>query len=313
MSLSMNAFCSNESRLFEMVRYNNMPSTRRKRRLFPYPGSKAGKYVEIINRNLPDTYRHVFDPFIGSASVLMASGVASHDLHIGDADCTITETLVCIQKHYSSLRTYLERLQQEFKTSPDPRAWFIANRRALNDILVVSGVSVERAARRIAYQSSVLSGFVEFRNGRFNGSFSPYAHFVYHSEALDEMKDLLHRAHVQTGDFEALLSTACKQDFIFLDPPYVFKGTSKYALGRKGYYSTRWSAQDTDRLVREVRRLHNLGAYIMLWNVLDESLCAELPFMQIAERIESIRMTEVCMINYCGNRCVTASDPDQNM
>ena len=87
---------------------------------------------------------------------------------------------------------------------------------------------------------------------------------ILNEPALRNASKALQSAKIINGDYlDVLRKYAQPGDFIFLDPPYL--PISEYA-DFKRYTKDQFYLEDQERLAEEVKRLHELGCYVMLTN-----------------------------------------------
>lgn len=99
----------------------------------------------------------------------------------------------------------------------------------------------------------------------FNTPFGKYKNpNICNEEKLRLASEVLQHADIICGDFESVLEKyAQKDDFIFLDPPYI--PVSEYA-DFKRYTKEQFFEEDQRKLAEEVHRLVERGCKVMLTN-----------------------------------------------
>lgn len=124
----------------------------------------------------------------------------------------------------------------------------------------------EAAARSIFLNKTCFNGLYRVnRKGQFNTPFGKYKNpTICDEELLRNVAVRLKKATIICGDYLEVLSENAKcGDFIFLDPPYV--PVSKYG-DFKRYTKEQFYEDDHIRLANEVKRLQELGCYVLLTN-----------------------------------------------
>jgi len=125
---------------------------------------------------------------------------------------------------------------------------------------------VEAAARTIYLNKTCFNGLYRVnRKGQFNTPFGRYKNpKICDEELLRSASVLLRKAEIVCGDYlDVLKKSAAPGDFVFLDPPYV--PVSEYA-DFKRYTKEQFYEEDHRKLADEVKRLHDLGCYVILTN-----------------------------------------------
>lgn len=126
--------------------------------------------------------------------------------------------------------------------------------------------NVEAAARTIFLNRTCFNGLYRVnKSGHFNVPFGRYKNpKIIDVEALKSASAILKNTTIICGDYKSILrENARAGDFIFLDPPYL--PVSQYA-DFKRYTKEQFYEEDHVDLAAEVKRLHELGCYVILTN-----------------------------------------------
>lgn len=91
------------------------------------------------------------------------------------------------------------------------------------------------------------------------------------SDNFEQIASLLENATLKVSDFEPILDSARKDDFVFIDPPYV---TRHNCNGFLKYNGKIFSWHDQIRLAAAVGRAASRGALILLTNANHPSIKA---------------------------------------
>ena len=124
----------------------------------------------------------------------------------------------------------------------------------------------QAAARTIYLNKTCFNGLYRVnKSGQFNAPFGRYKNpRILDEENLRAASALLRRAKIIQGDYKKVLKEhAKKDDFVFLDPPYL--PISAYA-DFKRYTKEQFYEEDHRELAAETQRLQELGCHIILTN-----------------------------------------------
>ena len=125
---------------------------------------------------------------------------------------------------------------------------------------------IEAAARMIYLNRTCFNGLYRLnRKGQFNTPFGRYKNpTICNEEKIRAASEVLQNAEIVCGDYlDVLKKYAKKNDFVFLDPPYV--PISEYA-DFKRYTKEQFYEEDQINLANEVHRLVRNGCKVMLTN-----------------------------------------------
>ena len=181
--------------------------------IIKYQGGKT-RELPTIRRLLPDKYDTVLEPFAGGAAVSFDLGHRSILNDFNPALINMYRAIknpimfqevyahVCylktlehdeLEKHYYESRSYINSGQT------DPYEW------------AVSYITMKQLA---------FSGMERYNSkGQFNVPFGHYKKFACNLH-WNHMK-FLGGCDIHCGDFESIFGLATKNDFIFIDPPYI--------------------------------------------------------------------------------------------
>ena len=124
----------------------------------------------------------------------------------------------------------------------------------------------QAAARMIYLNKTCYNGLYRVnKDGAFNVPFGDYKNpNICDEENLRAASMVLRKATILCDDYLKVLNeNAEKQDFVFLDPPYI--PVSKYA-DFKRYTKEQFRLEDHEKLSEEVKRLYELGCNVILTN-----------------------------------------------
>ena len=124
----------------------------------------------------------------------------------------------------------------------------------------------QAAARTIFLNRTCFNGLYRVnKKGSFNVPFGKYKNpTILNEPVLRAASQLLRKTTIVLGDYKTVLQEhAQKDDFIFLDPPYL--PISEYS-DFKRYTKEQFYEEDHEELAEEVYRLHELGCHVVLTN-----------------------------------------------
>ena len=125
---------------------------------------------------------------------------------------------------------------------------------------------VDAAARTIYLNKTCFNGLYRVnKNGGFNTPFGRYKNpKICDEDNLKMASDVLKKANIVCGDYLDVLQEYAKSgDFIFLDPPYIpITKNSDF----KRYTKEQFYEDDQRSLAAEVKRLKEMGCYVILTN-----------------------------------------------
>lgn len=218
--------------------------------------------LSVLHTEMPTKFNKYIEPFIGGGAMFFS--IDADKAIISD----INEELI---NAYKTIKSDVERLVVELTRMVNTEEEFYRIR-GLN---VQELTDVERAARTIFLNKTCFNGLYRVnKNGGFN---TPYGKHK-NPNICDEVNLKLASKHLKNteivhGDYLTVLAKYAKPgDFVFLDPPYVPVG--EYSDFNR-YTKEKFYDHDQVKLANEVKRLHELGCYVLLTNS-DHELIHEL-------------------------------------
>jgi len=122
----------------------------------------------------------------------------------------------------------------------------------------------ERAAQFIYLNRTCWNGLYRVNlRGEFNVPIGTKNSVLLESDNFEHMASLLAKITLKVSDFEPVLDSAGKDDFLFVDPPYV---TRHNCNGFLKYNEKIFGWDDQIRLAAAVKRAASRGAKILLTN-----------------------------------------------
>lgn len=222
------------------------------RPILKWAGGKSQMLDELLPK-VPKKYGHFIEPFFGGGAMFFA--LRPEDAIIADSNpelinlyCTVASdvdgVIACLRKHKNDEAWFYEvRAQDPAKLTP-----------------------IQAAARTIYLNKTCFNGLYRVnKSGQFNVPFGHYKNpRILDEENLRAASTLLGRATIVQGDYKKVLKEhAKKDDFVFLDPPYL--PVSAYA-DFKRYTKEQFYEEDHRELAVETKRLQEIGCHVILTN-----------------------------------------------
>jgi DNA adenine methylase len=227
-------------------------------RIKPFLKWAGGKtrLLAALRHSLPPRFNRYLEPFVGGGALFfdLSPTVAV----LGDSN---PELINC----YEVVRDQLDELIKSISKLHVSGAEFYALRELDPDTLP----AVTRAARLIYLNKTCYNGLYRVnKQGKFNTPYGRHSNVKLVDPAnLRAASDCLKKAHLLCADFEAVLKTAKKGDFVYLDPPYVPVG--KFS-DFKRYTKDQFYEADQERLAEQFRELAGNGCFVLLSNSFNE-------------------------------------------
>ena len=220
--------------------------------ILKWAGGKTQLLPDITAR-MPESYNKYIEPFIGGGALFFR--LSADNAVIADSNPELINMYRVISKHCDLVIEALQKYRNDEEMFYEVRAkdWTECD-------------SVEAAARMIYLNRTCFNGLYRLnRKGQFNTPFGRYKNpTICNAEILIAAAKVLKNAEIVCGDYlEVLKRYAKKEDFVFLDPPYVT--VSEYA-DFKRYTKELFYESDQRNLAEEVHRLVGIGCKVMLTN-----------------------------------------------
>jgi DNA adenine methylase len=174
----------------------------------------VNEILDLFPRSI-DTYH---EPFLGGGSVLLSllsSDIMCEKYRANDINKHLIQT-------YIDVRDNVEDLIVELKKLKNDKELFYVYRTRFNKFKQDEVYNVETSALFICLNKTCFRGL--YREGP-NGLNAPYGHYKYSSffdeDDLKSISKLIQRVEFTSVSYEAFLTDVDRQDFVYLDPPYV--------------------------------------------------------------------------------------------
>ncbi|MEK7227834.1 MAG: Dam family site-specific DNA-(adenine-N6)-methyltransferase [Patescibacteria group bacterium] len=222
------------------------------RPVLKWAGGKSQLLTKLTEAT-PKKFNKYIEPFFGGGALFFH--LQPGQSVIADSNPELVNLYRCIAKNPVKV---IEKLSK-YKNQED---FFYKLRAKKFDTLE----PYEAAARTVFLNKTCFNGLYRVnKTGHFNVPFGRYKNpNLCDAEALVAASKALRNATIASGDYKTILKEHAREgDFIFLDPPYL--PISKYA-DFKRYTKDQFYEEDHRDLANEVRRLHELGCYVVLTN-----------------------------------------------
>lgn len=215
-----------------------------------WPGGK--RWLASRHRSLfPKHYANYLEPFLGGGAVFFSLDPSCAVL--SDTNVELTNTYSHIKTNCSRIVKGLDRFQKRHSAT----LYYKTRKEEPSDPL-------ERAIRFLYLNRTCFNGMYRVnRQGAFNVPIGSKDQIAFPSGYLEQVARLLKKARIQTADFEPIIGTATKNDFVFVDPPYTVMHNNN---GFVKYNAKLFSWPDQARLAKAVRAASRRGAKIMVSN-----------------------------------------------
>ncbi len=242
--------------------------------ILKWAGGK-GQLLKNIIPEVPSSYGKYIEPFFGGGALFF--DLKPENAVIADSNPELMNVYVQVASNVDAVITQLKLYvnNEEMFYSVRSQHW-----QELEPAIA--------AARTIYLNKTCYNGLYRVnKKGEFNTPFGRYKNpKICDEDNLRAASELLQTAKIVCGDYkEVLIEYAEKDDFVFLDPPYV--PVSAYA-DFKRYTKEQFFEKDQRELAEEISRLQSAGVYVLLTNS-NAELVQELYGMYPREVIPSKR------------------------
>lgn len=197
----------------------------------------------------PKIFNRYWEPFLGSGSLFFA--LRPERATLSDVNPDLVEVFKSVKHHPSLTHKYYASINTDKETYYTLRAV---------DPLTLT--SVERAARFIYLNRLCFNGLYRTNlSNKFNVPYGGHKAGALPSlTAITSCAEALANADLVDGDFQTILNSTERGDFVFLDPPYISSSTRIF----KEYGPTVFMEQDVLRLADQLQALDDKGVKFIL-------------------------------------------------
>ena len=215
--------------------------------LLRWAGSKR-QHVPRLLALVPSRYETYVEPFLGSGCLFFA--LSPQAAVLGDINEQLIET-------YKTLRWASTRLYRTISRTLDSRAYYRLRARKDENLS-----ALERASRFILLNRHCFNGVYRVNaNGSFNVPIGSKTRAAPTREHLAACAKALRRASLTAADFSRTLAVVGKDDFAYVDPPYV-SGRGERKFGEYGL--SVFGDQDVSRLIESLQGIDERGGKFLL-------------------------------------------------
>ncbi len=211
-----------------------------------WAGSKK-KLVPDLQLASPIKYARYIEPFVGSGVLFLA--LCPSKAILADINPHLIQAYRLIASDPYDVWSFLKKMPASEEFYYELRT---VNWEGLNEL--------ERAARFVYLNRYCFNGVYRTNlKGQFNVARGSGNLGIPAWEVFSTFSDRLKNASIFHSDFEMIIDKAKKDDFIYLDPPYLEEG--KRDRGEYGFGN--FSEDDLGRLVETVKRADRRGAKVL--------------------------------------------------
>ncbi|AHH06529.1 DNA adenine methylase [Borrelia crocidurae DOU] len=225
------------------------------RPILKWAGGKKNLLNSILN-NIPLSFNNYIEPFIGGGALFFALNLKNSI--INDINFHLINFYMEVAHN---LNNFLLRIEK-YNNAPLTKEYYIDIRNSFNNANLTN---LEKACIFLYLNKTCYNGlYRENGSGQFNTPFGQYKKInLYKIENLRLASKLLREVRVLSLDFFCLLNFIKKDDFVYLDPPYIpYSKTSNFTSYNK--YGFDFSMHE--RLLRFCDKIDKKGAKFLLSN-----------------------------------------------
>jgi DNA adenine methylase len=227
------------------------PTLLQPRPFLKWAGGKS-QLIPQYDRHFPDRYRTYYEPFLGGGAIFF---------HLAPRRAVLTDINPALVNVYECVRDRVEELIKLLEAHE--RAHSLTHYYQVR--AKHSGSDLQQAARLIYLNKTCFNGlYRENSKGEFNVPMGRYKKpVVCPAELLRSVSESLRSVKIAVRPFDAVLSTATSQDFVYFDPPYypISPSSSFTAYSRNAF-----TEADQVHLRDVFAKLAQRGTRVMLSN-----------------------------------------------
>ena len=214
--------------------------------------------IEQLENLFPPHFNNYYEPFIGSGAVFfyVKSKRKPHRVILSD----INEELINCFAVVRDRPLELVELLLNHRDNHSKEYYYAVRSDATNRL-----DSIESAARLIYLNKTCFNGLYRVNSkGQFNVPIGDYHNpSIFDKNVLLQASQLLQDVELRIMTFERVLDFAGKDDFVYLDPPYIpLSKTSSFTQ----YSRSNFSIKEQKSLSKVYRILDSRGCFVMLSN-----------------------------------------------
>lgn len=215
--------------------------------------------LPTIREMMPPNFHRYFEPFVGGGALFF--DLRPRRAVINDINLALITTYKQLRMNANLVNVQLRLLDESIAEMGEP--YFYEIRKIFNAKM-----------KKDEYDSQLAAIFIFLSKHSFNGLYRQNKHGEYNSPSNHEIgpstpkeilfadSGVLKNVEILCTDFEEALESAGRDDFVFLDSPYVPLNTTSFDK----YTASGFSKENHERLARVFRDLDARGCHCMLTN-----------------------------------------------
>lgn len=215
--------------------------------LIRWAGSKR-QLLPHLRTNVPPTFDRYVEPFAGSACLFF--GISPSRALISDINSELMMTYRAVRRDHRALHDMIE-------SWPISASFYYD----LRTVPSTSLSAMERAARFLYLNRYSFNGVYRTNaKGEFNVPRGIKTGPLPSREQFQECASVLRGATIRSGDFQEVVESTGRGDFVYLDPPYrpsITRNRGEYGAGS-------FCSEDLQRFLKAVKGASSRGAKILI-------------------------------------------------
>lgn len=222
----------------------------------PYVGSKKSLLKYLI-KLFPEEINNYYEPFVGAGSVLFYLN-ENYDInknYINDLDADVINIYKAIKNDTKKFLKYLKEINKIKSKKEYGNLVDIFNERSFKkDKVLLAAIYIYMCKRSFNSKLNMKDGLIRPYYAKTISNKK-----IYDENTIDEIKDILDNTKISNMDYIKFLNkhNFKKDDFVFLDPPYLTTNT-------KYNYSSIFDYSDYEKLKKVCDKLDSKKVNFML-------------------------------------------------
>lgn len=179
-------------------------------------GGKRQLLPELI-KHMPESYNTYYEPFIGGGALFLK--IQPKKAVINDFNEELANAWKIVKNDNEKLRLWLDHHKMK-----DSKEFYLNLRSADRDGRIKDFDDLERAARFIYLNKAGYNGLWRVnQKGQNNVPYGAHKTLNFNSPNIYDVSAYLNQNEIEitSGDYKDSLESAKKDDFVYLDPPYI--------------------------------------------------------------------------------------------
>jgi DNA adenine methylase len=258
-----------------------------------WPGGKRW-LINNYSHLFPTKFRTYYEPFLGGAAVFFY--LCPQSAVLSDSNAELINVYKHLKSDHHAISLSLAKLQKRHNKAIYYRL------RASSPL-----DNLKKAIRFIYLNRTCFNGIYRVNlEGNFNVPMGSKNLIEYPSDYLCQISNILKSASIKISDFEPVIDSSSRGDFIYIDPPYtVMHNNNNF----RKYNAKLFSWEDQIRLASSLERADRRGVFIMLSNADHKCLrdlykdfgyhhTVERTSLLAASAANRVKSTELVITNY---------------